>query len=381
MPESSSCSAVSGPSRPGSWSWAISLRIWFNETYRGTYQLIGLLRAAGHDLTTLGSHRTASTPFLQACDALIEEPLAEGDAFVDAALEICRRAAVDVFVPGREMLAVARREPAFREAGVAVQVSPADAIETLAGKTTTYAAAAELGVDVPLTRTVVDLDGFRSAVAELNELSGGARICFKPDRDFGGHGFRVLDDRADTFEEITEPPSVRISYATAERLLGSVETFPPLVVSEFLEGDEISVDCLSSPSGGFLAALPRRKSWLPWTRELVDDAGSIGIARRMVEGFGLRYLSNVQVRYRERGGRREPVLLEVNTRAASGLYQACLAGEVNLPDAALRMVLGETVPAPRPTYGRSVLVYNEAMPFLPVDALPNAVQRSGAGGR
>ncbi len=299
-----------------------------------------------------------------------------------------------MFVPGRNMLAVARRQGEFEAAGVAVQVSPAEAIAGLAGKADTYAAAAELGVAGPVTRTVTTLAGFRAAVADIRARAPGTRVCFKPDLDFGGHGFRVLDDRADTFAELTEPPSVRISHATAERLFGSVEEFPPLIVSEFLEGAEISIDCLSTPDGRLLAALPRSKDGLPWTRELVDDQAAVAIARRMVEGLGLRYLSNVQVRYRvregERGGVfREPVLLEVNTRAASGLYQACLAGSVNLPDLALRMVLGETVDPPRPAFGRSVLVYNEAMPFLPVDsvcvgALPDAsssAQPSGAGGR
>jgi biotin carboxylase len=289
------------------------------------------------------------------------------------------------------MLAVARREDEFTAAGVAVQVSPPAAIATLAAKTETYAAAADLGVPVPVTRTVHDLDGFRAAVAEISELTGGARLCFKPDLDFGGHGFRVLDDRADTFDEITEPPSVRISYATAERLLGMVESFPPLIVSEFLDGAEISIDCLSDPGGRLLAALPRRKSGLPWTRELVDDPAAVAIARRMVEGTGLRYLSNVQVRYRSRAGSEQPVLLEVNTRAASGMYQSCLAGGVNLPRLALQLALGHRIEVPRPALGRSVLVYNEAMPFMPVDALPDATggwaetlssgQRRFAGGR
>jgi biotin carboxylase len=328
----------------------------------------------------IGSHREPGTPFLQACDALLDEPDAEGDAFVDAVLDLCRRAAVDVFVPGRGMLDVARREDEFRRLGVAVQVSPADGVAVLAGKTSSYAAAAELGVPAPLSRTVVDLDGFRAAVAELGEATHGARLCFKPDRDFGGQGFRVLDDRADTIAELGEPPSVRISSATAERLLGSVATFPPLIVSEYLAGDEISVDCLSTPEGRLLAALPRRKVGGPWTRELVDDREVVEIARRMVEGLGLRYLSNVQVKYRTGShadshagaGRPEPVLLEVNTRAASGLYQSCLAGGVNLPDLALRLTLGETVAPPQPGFGRAVLVYNEAMPYLPVDALPDA---------
>jgi hypothetical protein len=305
---------------------------------------------------------------------VVEEPASEGPQFAEDALDLCRRAAVDVFVPGRSMLAVARRADDFAAAGVAVQVSPAAAIATLTGKADTYATAAALGVAVPLTRTVTDLDGFRVAVEELTELSDGARLCFKPDLDFGGHGFRVLDDRADSFAEITEPPSVRISLATAERLLGSVERFPPLIVSEFLEGEELSIDCLSSPAGEVLAALPRRKGGGLWTRELVDDPAAAALARRMAEGTGLRYLSNVQVRYRRRAGATEPVLLEVNTRAASGLYQSCLAGGINLPDLALRMVLGECVEVPRPTLSRAVLVYNEAMPFLSIDALPDATR-------
>ena len=36
------------------------------------------------------------------------------------------------------------------------------------------------------------------------------------------------------------------------------------------------------------------------------------------------------------------------------------------------VVLGEAVEPPRPAFGRSVIVYNEAMPHLPVDALPDA---------
>jgi len=80
------------------------LRIWFNETWRGTYQFIGLLRAGARPrrLTVIGSHRLISTPFLQACDAVVDEPTTDGDAHVDAALEICRRHGGDVFVPGRK---------------------------------------------------------------------------------------------------------------------------------------------------------------------------------------------------------------------------------------------------------------------------------------
>ena len=52
---------------------AASPRVWFNETYRGTYQLIGLLREA-RELIVIGSHPVASTPYLQVCDEVIDEP-------------------------------------------------------------------------------------------------------------------------------------------------------------------------------------------------------------------------------------------------------------------------------------------------------------------
>jgi biotin carboxylase len=298
---------------------------------------------------------------------VVEEPPGDGDTFADQALALCRRAGVDVFVPGRNMLAVARRLDAFTEAGVRVQVSPPAAVEALAGKADTYALAASLGVPVPHTRTVTDLAAFRDAVTEIRRRTGGRPVCFKPDRDFGGHGFRILDEQADSLAALREPPSVRVSPATAERLLGNVPSFPPMIVSEYLDGDELSIDCLSDPTGALRVALPRSKGGPQWTRTVVSDSAATEIARRMVEGTGLRYLSNVQVRYRRGSDSCEPVLLEVNTRAASGLYQACRAAEVNLPDLALRMVLGEPLAVPPPRFGTSVLVYNEAMPFRRVE--------------
>src|SRR5690242_15737674 len=118
------------------------MRLWFNQTWRGTYQLIGLLReGAGRALHVIGSHAIPSTPFLQACDSVIAEPEESGEDFVAAALDVCVRHGVEVFVPGREMLAVAEHAEEFRAAGVRVMSSPASAIRTLAIKSTTYKAA------------------------------------------------------------------------------------------------------------------------------------------------------------------------------------------------------------------------------------------------
>ncbi len=336
-------------------------RIWFNQTYRGTYQLIGLLREA-RPVTVVGSHPVPSVPYLQVCDEVVDEPASTGRAFVDEALDICRRHSIDVFVPGREMEAVARAEAEFAAFGVRLQVSPPDAIETLAVKATTYELAAKLGVDIPAYELVEDIAGYRSAVERLTALD--TPVCFKPDLDHGGHGFRLLDETAAGAAALAQPPSVRIAPAVADGLLAEAGRFDPLIVSEYLPGNELSIDCLSAPDGTLLAALPRSKGGLEWTREVVDDALAVAVARAMVQGCGLRYLSNVQVRYaadRSRG----PVLLEVNTRAASGMYQSCRAARVNLPALALALTLGEPVDVPEPTLGGCMIVYNEAMALQP----------------
>jgi biotin carboxylase len=308
----------------------------------------------------IGSHPVASVPYLQACDEVIPEPASSGEAFVAEALDICRRHRVDVFVPGREMAAVAAAASEFAAEGVRLQVSPADAIETLATKGSTYGRAVKLGVEVPAYELACDVAGFRAACSRIRAL--GTDVCFKPDEDHGGHGFRILDDDAACPAALLRPPSVRVAPAVVDALLAVTEHFDPLVVSEYLPGAELSVDCLSSPDGELLAALPRNKGGLEWTRELVDDAAAVAVAAAMVHGCGLRYLSNVQVKYAA-DARRGPVLLEVNTRAASGLYQSCRAGGVNLPALALALTLGEPVTVPEPRYDRSMIVYNEAIPF------------------
>ena len=156
-------------------------------------------------------------------------------------------------------------------------------------------------------------------------------------------GFASSTTPPPSLASLAAPPSVRIAPEVAELLLGERRSVSTAGGQRVPAGPEISVDCLSSPDGELFVALPRSKGGLEWTRELVDDRDAIAIARAMVEGCGLRYLTNVQVKYpaQESAG---PVLLEVNTRAASGLYQSCRMSGVNLPALALAMTLGERRP-------------------------------------
>lgn len=333
------------------------LRLWFNQAYRGTFQLIGMLRegmaAEGTELHVTGSHTARSTPFLQACDDAFPEPEdVTGDDWVDLALRTCRERGVDVFVPGRERAAVDDARASFAAAGVRLMVSPAAAVRTLGDKAAAHEAARALGVPVPETHVVTDAAGFRAAYDALR--ADGLQACLKPAVDHGAKGFRVLDETVGGYDDLLALPGPRIHPDDVEARIAARGTVAPVLVCELLPGEELSVDTLSH-DGRVLAAVPRGKGGPQWTRRLVRDEQALAITETLSEGFGLRYLSSVQVRYT--GGTAK--LLEVNTRAASGLFHSAASG-LNLPHLALRLLLDGDVAVGEPRFGATVLTWTEA---------------------
>lgn len=336
----------------------MALRVWFNQAYRGTFQLIGMLRDGGTadrlDLHVTGSHTARSTPFLQACDDTFAEPEdLTGEAWVEFALRTCRERRVDVFVPGRERAAVDDAADRFAAAGVALMVSPAAAVRTLGDKAAAHVSSLELGLPVARTHVVTDAAGFRQAYETLR--ADGLRVCMKPAVDHGARGFRILDETVGGYADLLVLPSARVHPDDVERRITAQGAIAPVLVCEYLDGDEISVDVLSD-DGDLLTAIPRSKGGPQWTRQLVDDVDALDIAAAVSKGYGLRYLSNVQVRYGADGRAR---LLEVNTRAASGLFQSAASG-LNLPYLALRLLLDGAVEVAAPRFGATVISYNEA---------------------
>ena len=331
-------------------------RLWVNRTYATSFHSLLLLRAQAdlQDLVILGSHADPSSPVLTACDATFPEPQLEGDDYAQFALEFCVRHGVDAFWPTYQAAAVSRRSGEFAAHGTRTLVSPPQAMEAVEDKALTYrisATAAVPGLRIPPHVVVRTADEFVRACERLSDLGP---LCFKPVRGTGGTGFHVLagaESWQDLFEE--RPPTMTLDRAY--QLLARAEAFEPLLVMPFLEGPEVSVDCLSK-DGELLVAVARQKCDQSRRIELLDAPDVVEVARQVVQLFGLSYLSNVQLRY----WGKEPCLLEVNARASGGLFQSCLSG-VNFPHLALRLLLDGAVTAPVPTLPVSLTTLNSAV--------------------
>ncbi len=202
---------------------------------------------------------------------------------------------------------------------------------------------------MPPYRVVQDGDGLRAAYEQFAAIAD--QVCMKPVRGVGGEGYRRLTVDAPRWDEdyAGELRSlVRLDDACSafDRALDAAGP-KQLLVMPFLDGVEVSVDVLAGRSGDVRCAVGRAHLG-GRRREIVDDGPSREIATALVSTHRVAYLSNTQVRY----WHDQPYLLEVNTRAAGGIFQTTLAG-VNLPWAAICLALGRDLPPLDPRWGAS----------------------------
>lgn len=331
-------------------------RIWFNRAYATTCHVIRLLREnpQGRPVHVLATSSDPDSPVLAVADEAAGEPRAEADDYVAWALDLAARRHVDVLVPRYRMAELAAARDRFARIGTVLACPEPETIRLFADKVAAYAAAARLGVAVPPYRVVQDPDGLRTAYAELAPLSPW--VCVKPVRGSGGAGYRRLTATPFEFADFAGAPRAKTDLDAYCRALGAEReagrTVPDLLVMPFLHGPEVSVDAVATPQGTVLAAIGRRHGGGGRRRVIVDDVAARRVAEALVGEHAVGYLSNTQVRYWRGPGDEvpRPYLLELNTRAAGGLFQTRLAG-VNLPWAAIRIALGEQVPPLQPRYG------------------------------
>jgi len=321
-------------------------RIWFNRWFSTAYHFINLIRnnPDGREFEIFASHNNPDSVVLQAADQSEIEPLLKGDDYITYCLDFCQRNEIAVFVPGHtNLVTIARNIAKFENQGTKVLMSKDTAnFEIITDKARTYEAFKQHKImAVPEYYIVNTAEQFRQAYEKIS--SNGSQVCFKPNIAEGGNGFRIIDEKSGTINSLFGAAGVRLTFEHARQLLETEESFPDLMVLEYLNGFEYSTDCLAY-DGKLYAAIPRKKvdgrlRYLEKKEELLE------IAQKVNDIFRLPFVFNVQVRYKDG----IPKLLEVNPRMSGGLNVSCLSG-INFPYLALKLLLGENITVPEPRF-------------------------------
>lgn len=288
------------------------------------------LSVADADANALGRHLQSS---------FFQIPQAGDSDFVTQILSLCKKEGIEVIMPlvTKELFPFSEQKTHFANAGIKVLVSSYEAICVANDKAACYRFLQERGIAVPKFFVAKTIEDFIHAAYELGHPH--EPFCFKPCVGNGSRGFRIISDSMNESEQLFQqkPYTPYITYTHALKILSS-QPFPPLVVTEYLPGEEYSVDCLAR-HGEVVLAVPRLRqktiNGISVQGTFVRDDEIIAYCTRIISAIGLHGNIGIQVRIATDG---RPLLLEINPRV-QGTIVAALGAGVNLPLLAVRQEL------------------------------------------
>jgi len=311
------------------------VRIWFNHWFSSVYNIISMMReGCAEELYVIGSNRNEAAVYKSMCDAWYTEPgYCEDADYVDFCLDFCKEHSVNVFVPRRGLTVIAENADRFSEIGVKLFTDMSGGMMTLLeDKAAACHFFFEKGFDcIPDVRVVRSAEEFVQAYEALKPSC--RRICYKLSSDEGARSFRVIDEHLKEKNALLEKPGAKIDYHDAVEILSQYDFSIPVLVMPYLDGPEISVDCMRTACGDII--IPRYKMPGRYSEVRFDET-VMQLCRRLMDAMEARMPVNIQFRMHE--GR--IWLLEINPRMSGGLQLSCAASGINLPAAALNQLLG-----------------------------------------
>ncbi len=308
-------------------------RVWFNKTFSSVGTAIKLIREA--DLA--GDYRVICTntnahaaAFLAAHEHAIEPSGLSGDAYLAWCLQFCREQRITIFWPGKEAGLIGSNKELFAQQGTRVLSVASEATLALMHDKARFCAGLNLPIAPPAQwRAVTTIEQYDAAYAELRPLH--RTLCIKPSESVYGLGFAVLDEKRSNAQLLIAGALYHINAQELRTGLAQMEQFKPLLLMEFLDGDEYSADCVAD-DGALVCAVPRKKPHVSGQGQLIDlRADILQACTELTRTYRLSGIFNIQ--FRE--GKNGLALLEINPRMSGGIGMACAAGP-NLPYIALR---------------------------------------------
>jgi carbamoyl-phosphate synthase large subunit len=266
------------------------------------------------DVTVVGTDMSERRGGRLICDAFHIVPPGSSDEFAPFLIELAEREQVDVVLPlsSFEVAAVAGVADRFE---VPVLVASLEAIAACNDKSQTTALAERLGIPVPRSIVASTPDQLRDAAVALGYPD--VAVCIKPTNLKGSRGFLVVSANTNRRWHILEarPGPLPLTLEETIEAIGSEHEFPSMLVMDYIQGPEHTVDAICR-GGRFVLGHAK-------TREAVRA----GLA--MVGELAIDWFVNLQFI----GGR----LLEINPRISTIVYQE----DLNLPYLAVRHAVGE----------------------------------------
>jgi carbamoyl-phosphate synthase large subunit len=256
-------------------------------------------------------------------------PPGDSPEFAGEMLQLAHRTRPDVIFPQltNEVQAWAYHKDEF---DCPVMVADAETVEICGDKARTYEALTE--VPHPHYATCHSAATFMATVASLGLPH--KPVCFKPLDGKGTRGFHVFSHKGDDRRGALlggRPGTLRPTFFDVFGLLADIDPFPPLMVMEYVEGPEHTIDVYCQDGRilmGFVKTREAMRAGLAMEFKVVDSPTLWNYAGYIVAKLGLSHFANIQFK----GGK----LLEINPRISTMMNQP----DFNMPWLAVKHALG-----------------------------------------
>lgn len=277
------------------------------------------------------------------CDKFFTIPKAsDKSVYLKALVSISEMEKPDIIIPQNtsELLTLAESIKVFAERGVKIIVSNAESIKQSNNKFALMNLCRVNGLSYPEYKLVDNTFDLENSLKELGWPE--KKVIVKPPVSNGMRGFRIIDEKFDprkTFYS-EKPDNSIISFDDLKKILGV--NFPELLVSEYLPGDEYSVDILRTKDR--IDVVPRKRtqirSGITFNGNLEYNTKIIDSSIKLSELLNMEYCYGFQFKmdYNNR-----PQLLECNPRVQGTMVMSTIGG-ANLIYGAVKYALNEPIP-------------------------------------
>jgi carbamoyl-phosphate synthase large subunit len=270
-------------------------------------------------------------------------PAASDQDFIPSMLEICLAQKISLILPlvTMELFEFSKNRHLFEKNGIQVLVSDYETLKVLNNKAELLRHLQNVGIAHPKFSIVNNID---SLVDEIFEIGYPERpVVIKPSVGNGSRGIRILDPNVDGYELLFnhKPNSLYSSLEAIRDAIGE-KPIPEMVVSEYLPGDELTIDAVVN-KGSILELMIRTResmrSGISTSGRFIENQEVTSYVSSIIESLDVKTLvGNIgfQVKQSEAG---DYLLLESNPRI-QGTSVAALGCGVNLPSIAVNAALG-----------------------------------------
>lgn len=269
-------------------------------------------------------------------------PLRNSRDFIPTLLHIAKEKGARFLLPlsTDDQLFFAQHLSHFYSNGIKVLVSDLAAVRIANDKLALAEFAQQNSIPQPRFITITSKDQFEPSLAALK--ADDNPIVLKIGRTTGAKGVKIVHPKMDVTRRLFGRDNIHISLGELKRWLGALEEWPAFVLTEYLPGNEYSVDLFLENRRVQVGVARKRLQTLyglALVAEIVDEPDVLELAIKIAERLGLNYIANIQIK---RDGNGSPMLMEVNPRIPGSIDLTVAAG-CNMPLWALQIASGQRV--------------------------------------